>query len=402
MTVNTKILKSLASIFVSLILLMGGLPARADSNLLTTNPAPATNAQLLIPAFQDIDAKSYILIDANTGYILAQKNIDVMLPPASLTKLMTLYVAATALQHNQIHLTDQVRISAYAWHMGGSKMFIKEGDTVPLSDLIQGTIVASGNDSTVAIAEHIAGSEPTFVNMMNQTAANLGMTNTHFNDSNGLPSPNHYSSAGDLAKLARAWILNYPQYYPWFKQKWFIFNGIRQPNRNRLLWHDSSVDGMKTGHTDAAGFCLVASAVRDNMRLISVIMGAPSEKARIAESQELLNYGYRFYESHKVYLANTPIVNSKTRFGKNGVTPIGVAHDFYVTVPRGQYKNVKITISSSKTLRAPIIKGQKYGTIKAYLNNNVISEQPLIALQNNPAGNIFSRFFDQILSALHL
>jgi D-alanyl-D-alanine carboxypeptidase (penicillin-binding protein 5/6) len=399
---NKKWIKFLACILVSLGLLTS-LPGLADNELLATqNNQVSANSQLLIPVFPDINAKGYILIDANTGYVLAQKNVDLSLPPASLTKLMTLYITAMELQSGKIHLTDPVRISTYAWRTGGSRMFIKEGDTVQLNDLIQGTIVASGNDSTVAIAEHIAGSEPAFVSLMNQTAASLGMTNTHFNDCNGLPSPNHYSTPRDLSKLASAWVLNFPQYYPWFKQKWIVFNGIRQPNRNRLLWHDSSVDGIKTGHTDAAGFCLIASAVRDNMRLISVVMGAPSEKARIAESEELLNYGYRFYESHKLYAANMPVVNSKTRYGKKGVTPIGVAHDFYVTVPRGQYKFVKVTITSNKTLRAPIIKGKQYGTIKAYLNNEVVSVQPLIALQDNPTGNVFMRFFDWILTILHL
>jgi D-alanyl-D-alanine carboxypeptidase (penicillin-binding protein 5/6) len=323
------------------------------------------------------------------------------LAPASLTKLMTLYIAAQELKNGQVNLNDQVRISSNAWGMGGSKMFIKEGETIPLNDLIQGTIVASGNDSTVAIAEHIGGSEQVFVNMMNQTAASLGMTNTHFSDSNGLPSPDHYSSPGDLAKLAQAWVLNFPEYYPWFKQKWVMFNGIKQPNRNRLLWHDPSVDGLKTGHTDEAGYCLIASALRDGTRLISVVMGAPTEKARIAESEELLNYGFRFYESHKVYAANTPIVNAKTWYGKNGKTALGVAHDFYVTVPRGQFKDVRIALASPKDLHAPIQKGKAYGSIKAYLNNNVISTQPLIALQDNPTGNIFMRFFDWILSLFH-
>lgn len=395
----------LATVMLFVYSLTASLSASAADNLLGSTPVniqPTTASQVMIPAFPDINAKAYILIDANTGYIMAKKNADVRLAPASLTKLMTLYIAAGSLQRGQIHLNDQVKISTYAWQMGGSKMFIKEGDTISLNDLIQGTIVASGNDATVAIAEHIAGSEPAFVNLMNQTAASLGMANTHFADSNGLPSANHYSTASDLAKLARAWVLNYPQYYPWFKQKWIIFNGIKQPNRNRLLWHDPSVDGIKTGHTNEAGFCLISSAVRDNMRLISVVMGAPAEKDRINESQQLLNYGYNFYESHKVYAANTPIINAKTRYGKKGVTPIGLAHDYYVTVPHGQYKYVKVVVTSSKTLHAPIRKGQTLGSVKTYLFNNLVSEQPLVALQDNPSGNFISRFFDKILAFFHL
>jgi serine-type D-Ala-D-Ala carboxypeptidase (penicillin-binding protein 5/6) len=352
--------------------------------------------QNIIPTPPDFDVKAYILLDANSGYVIAQKNADAHLPPASLTKLMTLYLAANALKINRIHMDDSVVISEKAWRMGGSKMFIKVGSSVPVKELIDGIVIASGNDASVAIAEFIGGTEPTFVNLMNQAAAHLDMKNSHFADSNGLPEPMHYSSARDMGTLARAWILDFPEYYPWFKQQWIKFNNIKQPNRNRLLWRDSSVDGMKTGHTEEAGYCLVASAVRNGMRLITVVMGAPSDQARINDTEALLNYGFRFYETHKVYAASSPLLIQRIWLGKHKQTPFGVSRDLYVTTPIGQYTNVKTNVNMSTPLKAPIAKGQACGTLVVTANNKAIAQEPIVASADNPRGGMFSQAFDYI------
>src|SRR3989344_871667 len=261
----------------------------------TPTPAANPNAPLIIPPPPDLKAKSYVLMDALSGVVVADKEMNTVVEPASLTKLMTLYLTFSALHSGQIHLNDQGPISAHAWKMDGSRMFVKVGSFVTVDELIQGITVASGNDATVALAEYIGGTEETFAQLMNQTAQSLGMKNTHFMDSTGMPNDQHYTTAYDLALLARALIENFPQEYHYFSEKWITYNNIKQPNRNRLLWQDPSVDGLKTGHTDSAGFCLIASAKRNNMRLISVIMNTPNESERAIESEALLNYGFRFY-----------------------------------------------------------------------------------------------------------
>lgn len=360
-------------------------------------PTPVNSSQpSIVPLPPNVDAKAYIVVDANSGYVIAQKNADEKLPPASLTKVMTLYIVADYLKADRIHLTDNVRVSENAWRVGGSRMFIRVGTFVPLDLLIQGIAVASGNDATVAMAEYIAGTEDTFANLMNQTAAKLGMSSTHYTDSNGLPSPDHYTSAADLSKLARAWINDFPQYYSWFSQKWIVYNNIKQPNRNRLLWQDPSVDGFKTGHTDDAGYCLIASSQRNGMRLISILLGSSSDKGRTAASQALLNYGFRFFETHKVYDANAPLSTARVWFGKSKTTSFGVMKAFYVTVPNGQYKNVKINITQDNNLRAPIVKGQGYGKISVMLNDKEVANQPLVALEANKECGFFGRFIDHI------
>jgi len=375
----------------------------AENQTYITIPTPQTSNTVpsLTPAAPDINAKGYVLLDANSGYVIAQKNADQRMPPASLTKLMSLYLAADALKNGQINLDDKTKISKKAWQIGGSKMFIREGTLVPVKLLIQGIIVASGNDATYAIAEYIGGNEQSFVSLMNQTASTLGMTNTHYKDSNGLPAKEHYSTPLDIAKLARAWIVNFPEYYPWFKQKWITYKGIKQPNRNRLLWRDPTVDGLKTGHTDAAGFCLVASAERDGMRLVSVVMGTPTDSARASDSEALLNYGFRFYETHKLYAADTALITPRIWYAKNKTMALGLAEDLYITIPKGQYKNIKAVISINNSLKAPISKGQNYGTVKILLNNKKITEHPLIALQDDPKGGVFSRAIDHICYLFH-
>ena len=363
---------------------------------------PEASAPVIIPSAPNIDAKGYVLMDVNSGYIIAEKNPDKRMAPASLTKLMTLYIIAQALKNGQIHLDDKVRISKKAWQMGGSRMFVKVGTYVPVEKLVQGIIVASGNDATLAMAQYIGGGESTFVSMMNQVASQLGMKNTHYTDSNGLPAPDHYSTPLDIAKLSRAWILNFPEYYPWFKQKWIVYDGIRQPNRNRLLWRDPSVDGMKTGHTKEAGYCLVASAKREGMRLLSVVMGAPTDSLRATESESLLNYGFRFYQTHKLYEKNTPLITPRVWFGDKSKVALGLLQSLYITIPRNQYKNIKVNMTlKDKDLKAPVIKGQICGSLSVELNGKVIDNAPLVALQNDPKGGFFSRLIDYIIWFFH-
>lgn len=375
------------------------LQGSSQQNLLASaqavNQGPQTPPSLVPPA-PNLDSKGYLLIDANSGAVLAQQNMNERLPPASLTKLMTLYVAFQSLRAGQIHMNDNVHISTKAWQMGGSRMFIKENTDVPVELLLQGIIVASGNDSCVALAQHIGGSEETFTQMMNQTAEKLGMKNSHYTDSTGLPDAQHYSSPYDLGILTRALIQNFPEYYPMFSQKWLTYNNIKQPNRNRLLWRDNTVDGLKTGHTDEAGFCLVASAKRNDMRLIAVLMGAPSDSARANDTEALLNYGFRFYQTHQLFPANKPITQQRIWMGRDKYIDLGLAQPLYVTIPAGSYKNLRATMSIDHHLKAPIIQGNPYGAVEVSLNNQVISTVPLVALEGTDRGGAWKRLMDHI------
>lgn len=362
-----------------------------------TQPQQATYT----PAAPNLNATGYILVDVNSGKILAEKNADNRMPPASLTKLMSMYIVSAALQNGQVHFDDKVRISTKAWKTEGSRMFVKVGDEVPLKDLMQGVIVESGNDAAVALAEYIGGSEESFTDLMNQQAQRLGMTNSHFMDSTGLPNPNHYSSAHDLARLSVAYIKNFPEDYGFYSEKWFTYNGIRQPNRNRLLWRYQYADGLKTGHTDEAGYCLVASAKKDGMRLVSVVLGEPNDLGRTEDSIRLLTYGFRFFETHKIYNAQTPLVQARVWQGQQSEIPLGVAQDMYVTVPTGQFKKLQASLQLSSPLKAPIVKGQTYGTLNIMLNNQVIARTPLIALTNNATGSIFRRSADSVKYQFH-
>lgn len=382
----------------------GQANSNASVSANTAMPTPsqvASSVPSLVPAPPDFDLKAYILVDANSGAVIAEKNADMRLPQASLTKLTSLYLIASALKSGQLHMTDQVPISENAWRVGGSRMFIKVGSTVPVQQLINGVVIASGNDSTVAMAEFLAGSEQTFVKIMNQVAAQLGMKNTNYSDSNGLPADNHYSSARDLAILARAWIRDFPEYYSWFGQKWFTFNNIKQPNRNRLLWRDPSADGMKTGHTSLAGYCLVGSAVRNGTRLIAVILGAPNDSARFNDAAALLTYGFRFFETHKVFAANQALANPRVLFGKANHVDAGVLRDFYVTVPVNQYGRIKVSIELPKKIVAPLKKGQAVGVIKAKIDGKLVANEPLLALTDVPQAGIFGRTIDYFVSMLH-
>lgn len=403
MITKTKTLKIAAIVFI----LSAVIPGLTFAETSLSKPssvssiAPSNNIPVTVPNPPDLNVKSYILIDARSGNVLAEKNSDTRLPPASLTKLMTLYIAAQDLKKGQIHMTDQVTISENAWRMGGSRMFIKVGSTVPLQQLIDGVVIASGNDAAFAIAEFIGGNEPSFVKQMNQTAKDLNLENTNFSDSNGLPADNHYSSAHDLSKLARSWILDLPEYYRWFQQKWITFNGIKQPNRNRLLWRDPSVDGMKTGHTDEAGYCFVGSAVRNDMRLIVVIMGAPSDSTRFNNAEALLNYGYRYYESHKLYSVDKPLTKKRVWFGKTKMLALGLKRDLYATTQVGDYKDLKASLIANKDLQAPIAKGQIVGTVNVTLKDKIISSEPLVAMEDVERTGFFGSFFEHIALFFH-
>lgn len=365
-------------------------------------PIPTQPQQVTItPSAPTLDASGFILLDATSGKILAEKNSDTRLPPASLTKLMSLYIISSALKNGQIHMEDKVRISTKAWKTEGSRMFVKVGDEVPLKDLLQGIIVASGNDATVALAEHVAGSEETFVSMMNEQAKLLGMTNSHFMDSTGLPNKEHYSTAHDLATLTRAYIKMFPEDYSFYSEKWFTYNGIRQPNRNRLLWRYEYADGLKTGHTDEAGYCLVGSAKKDGMRLVSVVMGAPSDSARTEDSIRLLTYGFRFFETHKIYNASTPLIQARIWGGEKSETPLGLTEDMYVTVPAGQYKRLQANVVLNNNMKAPIKKGQDCGTLNLTINNQIIATKPLVALDDNSSGNFLRRAADSVKFNIH-
>ena len=361
--------------------------------------AASTNAAespLPIPSPPEPPAKAYLLMDANSGRVLAERNADERLEPASLTKIMTAYVVFEEVKKGHIKLDDLVTVSEKAWKTEGSRMFAKVGAQISVENLLKGMIVQSGNDASVALAEHVSGDEAVFAQMMNQHAERLGMTNTRYKNSMGLPDPEHYATARDLALLSAALIRDFPNFYEWHSIKEFEFNGIKQPNRNRLLFTDPTVDGVKTGHTKGAGYCLVASALRDNMRLISVVLGTASDKARADANRALLDYGYRFYETKPVYKGGEALAQARIYKGAAKELPIGLAQDFYVTFPRGQFNGVKSSLEVAGLFVAPVKQGDAAGTAKVTLNDQIIAERPLIALQTVETGGFFRRMADSV------
>lgn len=359
--------------------------------------AQAEQADLLTPAPPAITASSYLLQDFNTGKVLAESKSDIKLAPASLTKIMTVYVVFNEIKNGHLKLDDLVTISENAWKTSGSKMFVKVGDQVKVEDLLKGVIIQSGNDASVALAEHVAGNEATFAELMNQQAKRLGMVNSHFENSDGLPSDGHYTTARDLTILTTALIKDFPNFYPWFSLKEFTYNKITQHNRNLLLGRDSSVDGVKTGHTDEAGYCLVASALRNGMRLISVVLGTESETARADTNETLLNYGFRFFESRRLYQGNTSISEPRIWKGETEILQLGLADDLYVTLPSRNDKELKTSISIDKQILAPVNAGAKLGTVTVKLKDEVIATKDLIALKGVEKGGIFRRLYDSLL-----
>lgn len=344
-----------------------------------------------LPAPPQLAANSYILFDHKSGEVIASKDPDKRIEPASLTKLMTAYVVSAELMRGSVTLDEPVMISETAQAMPGSRMFIEANKVVPLGDLMRGLIIQSGNDASVALAEHIAASEAGFVDMMNRTAEMLGMTSTNFMNSSGLPHPDHYTTANDLAKIASSIINEHPDTYKMYSEREFTFNDITQKNRNTLLWRDESVDGMKTGHTEAAGYCLVASAVRDDMRLISIVLGATSDKSRIAESQRLMNYGFRFFRTKRVYAAGESISQTRVWMGKQDQVALGVSDDLYLTLPRDSFEKLTTKIEINEYVRAPMRLGEQLGRSLLKVDDQVISDVPLLALQNVEEGGIFKR-----------
>ena len=366
---------------LSVILLM----AFAVADAATTMPVPAPPI---------IGAKSFLLMDASTGTELASLEADKRLAPASLTKLMTAYVVFRALAEDRISLEDEVTVSEKAWRTQGSRMFIEVGSRVAVLDLLLGMIVQSGNDASVALAEHTAGTEAVFIDVMNQYAAQLGMDSTNFTNATGLPHDDHYSTARDLGILAKTIIAEFPGYYKWYSVKEYEYNNIKQPNRNSLLWRDDSVDGMKTGRTDDAGYCLISSASRDGMRVISVVLGTASAKARVDGSQALINYGFRFFETRLVYRAGDTVTEAKIWKSEKEFTPLGLADDLYVTIPRGSFDNVKTVLNMPATLLAPIANGQPLAELQISLNDDTLVSRSLRALHDNPSGSLWQRARD--------
>lgn len=354
-------------------------------------------SNILIPAPPAVAGSSYFLMDFNSGRVLVEKDADKKLPPASLTKIMTVYVVFRELSNGHLSLDEKVTISKKAWQTPGSRMFVEVNKQVAIEDLLKGVIIQSGNDASVALAEHVAGDEATFAALMNQHAQRLGMTNTHFENSMGLPSENHYTTARDLAKLTQALIREFPDYYKWDSQKEFTYNNITQHNRNKLLWRDESVDGVKTGYTEEAGYCLVASAKRNDMRLISVVMGTSNENARANESQTLLNYGFRFFETHRLYEGMAPLTETRVWKGDNKQLELGLLNDLYVTIPRRHFNDLKAETIVDKRITAPVKEGETVGTLNVTLAGDVVVNKPLVALNTVAKGSLIQRLYDEAL-----
>ena len=388
---------ALAALGALVCLQAGALPA-----LTTPPPAPAAadNGALEtatpVPNPPDVQAGAYILVDFPSGQILAARNADMRMAPASLTKLMTCYVVFHALQAGTLKLTDPVTISEHAWRAEGSRTFLQVGTQVPAEVLIEGMIVQSGNDATIALAEHIGGTEQAFVQLMNEDAQRLHMTGTHFDDSTGLPSPTHYTTAHDLALLASALIRDYPQYYHWFSMREFLWNKIRQENRNGLLGRDPSVDGMKTGHTDAAGYCLVTSAKRGNMRLIAVVLDSPSIKGREDASAALLNYGFTFYETVSVERAGTTVLRPRVYKASEEYYPVGPARDVSIVIPRDEAGSIQTTALVNPQLVAPLSTTTPVGQLQIVVGGRPVQSVPLYPLEAVPQGGLWSRLSDGV------
>jgi D-alanyl-D-alanine carboxypeptidase (penicillin-binding protein 5/6) len=359
-------------------------------------PAIAQNIVSAAVAPPSIAAKAYMLVDFVSGQTLAADSADAPREPASLTKLMTAYLTFRALKDKELMPSQMVNVSERAWRAEGSRMFIEPKKAVSVDELLHGVIVQSGNDASIALAETVAGSEGAFVERMNRQAAQLGMKNTHFVNATGLPAPKETSTASDLALLAAALIRDFPEYYPLYSIKEYRYNNITQPNRNRLLWTDPYVDGMKTGNTDAAGFCLIASAKRGQRRLLAVVLGTASESARAIEAQKLLNYGFQFYDSVQLYQSGKPVTSLRVWKGAEPTVPAGFVVDRYVALPKGQAPNLKLSLEAVEPLLAPVLKGQKVGTVKVTLDGKPIDAYPLLALADVAPASLFGRAWDTV------
>ena len=382
-------------LFALILLLVQPFAATAQTPIPTPAPAPA--ALPPIPAAPAVAARAYILLDFSSGEVLVEREADERMDPASITKLMTAYVVFSELRKGQMTLDDLVTISERAWRTGGSRTFIEVGTRVRLEDLVRGMIIQSGNDASVALAEHTAGSEPAFAELMNEYARRLGMANTNFRNSNGLPAENHYSSARDIAILASAIIREFPEFYQFYSEREFTFNNITQRNRNQMLWRDPTVDGMKTGMTDAAGYCLVSSAQRDGMRLVSVLLGTSSAKVRADATQSLLNWGFRFYESHRLYARGQQVTTTRVWKGEIETLALGLSEDLWITMPRGRYDKLQATMELDTPVLAPLGAGDEVGRLRVVLEGRTLADRPLYPLQPVDVGGFVRRAMHAVL-----
>ncbi len=396
------VLATLATFAVGLALAQSPQPA-------TPQPAaaqPAASDALPVPPPPEVTGTAWVLMDAASGNVLAGENYDEQLEPASITKVMTSYVIAAEMAAGKVSRDDQVMMTENAWRTGGagtdgSYSGFEVNQSAPLLEMEKGMVVQSGNDAAIALAEHVAGSEQAFAALMNQYAQRIGMEKSHFVNATGLPGEGHITSARDLALLGRALIRDYPEAYSYNKIKEFTVGNITQPNRNVLLWRDASVDGIKTGHTSAAGYCLMASAKRGDQRLISVVMGSTSESQRARDSQALLNWGFRFYETHEMYKAGAQVAQQKVWKGQENEVRLGLAEPLLVTVPRGRYEQLKPMMDVPATLVAPIEKGQAIGTVKVMLDDKVIAQRPLVAIDGIEQAGFFKRLWHELLMWWH-
>ena len=354
-------------------------------------------AQSMVPKAPKLNLDSYIVLEANTNTVIAEFNSENQISPASMTKVMSGYVIADQIASGAISLDDKVLISEKAWKTGGSKMFIEAGKRVSVSDLLSGIVIQSGNDATVAMAEYVAGSEEGFVDFMNDYASELGLSNTLFQNAVGWTDPNHFSSVNDLAQLTKALIANFPDHYATYKEKEFTFSGIRQLNRNKLLWRDDSVDGVKTGHTESAGYCLISSAKRNDMRLIAVVAGSPSENERLISSQRLLEYGFRFFATQKLISKDSEITTAKVWGGKMDEVALGTKEDILLTLPRSDFKNIKANYNFKNNIQAPISNGDVIGDIEFISDDRVVLSAPLVAIESVEAKGFFGRIWARIV-----
>lgn len=394
-----KLTAALLTASLALPLAAQDAPVQPTPNLPTPNLPTPNVIPAVTPSPPSVQGTAWLLIDEATGQILASSNEDLRVEPASITKVMTSYVVAAELAAGKISKDDEVTISENAWRGGGggtdgSTSFLPVNSKVKLGDLLHGMIIQSGNDASIALAEYVAGSEPAFADLMNAYAQKLGMAGTNYVNSHGLSAPEHYTTAHDVARLAQALIRDFPEEYAYHAVKEFTFNGIRQFNRNSLLWKDSAVDGIKTGHHSKAGFCLVASAKRGEQRLISVVMGSSSEKQRADDSYALLNWGFRFFETHKVYDAGQTVSEPKLWKGEAETLALGLDQPLLLTVPRGRYEQVKAEMDLPRQLVAPFTRGQPVGTLRLSLDGKPVLERPLIALADAPEAGFFSRISD--------
>ena len=371
------------------------LAAPAASPAPVSSSAPAVT-QAGGPVAPTIAAASWVLVDTLSGQTLGASNPDERRDPASITKLMTAYVAFGALRAKTITQSQMVQVSQHAWKAEGSRMFIEPRKAVSVDELLHGVIIQSGNDASIAVAEAVAGSEKAFVAKMNEEAARLGLTSTHFTNSTGLSDPQHYSTAADIARLASALIRDYPEYYPLYSQKEFRYNNITQANRNRLLWTDPYVDGVKTGHTEAAGWCLVASARRGDRRLVSVVLGASSDSSRAAESQKLLNWGFQAFDTVALYQSGKPVTTLRVWKGAKHDVNAGFVADRYLTLPKGKADKLALTLESKEPLIAPVLNGQPVGVVKVALEGQPVAQFPMIALEEVPLDNLWGRAVDTV------